>query len=110
MTELLSTTFQYSDSIKLDRTTQERWITEPYFKDYSLIAYNDEELFFDQRIEFVTEALMLLGDNIYTVETKMTFSEEDAKQIDIFLRKGLAYNLKERYNAIEASNDSWINN
>ena len=29
----------------------------------------DEELLFDQRIEFVTESLMLLGDSIYTVDT-----------------------------------------
>ena len=29
----------------------------------------DEELPFEQRIEFVTESLMLLGDSIYTVDT-----------------------------------------
>lgn len=38
------------------------------------------------------------------------YSEEDAKQIDSFLRKVLAYNLKDRYSALEAANDSWINN
>ena len=32
----------------------------------------DEELPFDQRIEFVTESLMLLGDSIYTVDTLQT--------------------------------------
>ena len=32
----------------------------------------DEELLFDQRIEFVTESLMLLGDSIYTVDTLQT--------------------------------------
>ena len=39
----------------------------------------DEKLPFDQRIEFVTEALMLLGDSIYTVDTNMVFREDDAK-------------------------------
>ena len=34
---LTSATFQYSDAIKLDRTKQERWMTEPYFYDYSLM-------------------------------------------------------------------------
>ena len=35
----------------------------------------DEELPFDQRIEFVTESLMLLGDSIYTVDTVQTDEE-----------------------------------
>ena len=35
----------------------------------------DEELLFDQRIEFVTESLMLLGDSIYTVDTVQTDEE-----------------------------------
>ena len=39
----------------------------------------DEELPFDQRIEFITESLMLLGDSIYTVDTNMVFREDDAK-------------------------------
>ena len=39
----------------------------------------DEELPFDQRIEFVTESLMLLGDSICTVDTNMVFREDDAK-------------------------------
>ena len=39
----------------------------------------DEELPFQQRIEFVTEALMLLGDSIYTVDTTQCFTEGDAK-------------------------------
>ena len=39
----------------------------------------DEELPFDQRNEFLLEALMLLGDSIYTVDTDMVFREDDAK-------------------------------
>jgi len=39
----------------------------------------DEKLPFDQRIEFVTEALMLLGDSIYTVFTTQVHSEAAAK-------------------------------
>ena len=39
----------------------------------------DEKLPFEQRIEFVTEALMLLGDSIYTVDTQLITSERSAK-------------------------------
>ena len=39
----------------------------------------DEKLPFDQRIEFVTESLMLLGDSIHTVDTTQCFTESDAK-------------------------------
>lgn len=38
------------------------------------------------------------------------YCEEDALNIDIFLRKVLAYDLKERYSALDAANDLWINN
>ena len=41
----------------------------------------DEDLLFDLRIEFVTQALMLLGDNIYTVDTLMIHDEEDAQYV-----------------------------
>jgi len=43
----------------------------------------DEELPFQQRIEFVTEALMLLGDSIYTVDTEEVFDMEDAKKYHV---------------------------
>ena len=39
----------------------------------------DEELLFEQRIEFVTEALMLLGDSIYTVDTMLVPTESQAQ-------------------------------
>jgi len=39
----------------------------------------DEELPFDQRIEFVHEALMLPGVSIYTVDTYRVFDEDQAK-------------------------------
>ena len=39
----------------------------------------DEKLPFDQRIEFVTESLMLLGNSIHTVDTTQCFTESDAK-------------------------------
>ena len=39
----------------------------------------DEELPFQQRIEFVTEALMLLGDSIYTVDTMLVPTESQGK-------------------------------
>ena len=39
----------------------------------------DEELPFEQRIEFVHEALMLLGDSIYTVDTMLVATESQGK-------------------------------
>ena len=39
----------------------------------------DEELPFEQRIEFVTEALMLLSNNIYTVDTMLVPTESQGK-------------------------------
>ena len=39
----------------------------------------DEELPFDQRIEFVNESLMLLGDSIHTVDTHWLDSEIEAE-------------------------------
>ena len=39
----------------------------------------DEELPFQKRIEFVTEALMLLGDSIYTVDTMLVPTESQAQ-------------------------------
>ena len=39
----------------------------------------DEELPFDQRNEFINQALMLIGDSIYIVDTNMVFREDDAK-------------------------------
>ena len=39
----------------------------------------DEELPFDQRNEFINQALMLMGDSIYIVDTNMVFREDDAK-------------------------------
>ena len=37
MPYLAGTTLQFSDTIKLDRTRQERWISEPNFKEYALL-------------------------------------------------------------------------
>ena len=39
----------------------------------------DEELMFKQRIEFVHEALMLLGDSIYIVDTMLVATESQGK-------------------------------
>ena len=39
----------------------------------------DEELMFKQRIEFVHEALMLLGDSIYIVDTMLVTTESQGK-------------------------------
>jgi DNA ligase-1 len=41
----------------------------------------DEELPFDQRCEFISESLMLLGDSIHTLDTIMVFDEEDAQSV-----------------------------
>ena len=39
----------------------------------------DEKLPFDQRCEFISESLMLMGNSIHTVDTIMVFDEEDAQ-------------------------------
>ena len=41
----------------------------------------DEELPFDQRIEFVNEALMLMGDSIYIVDTSCVYDADHAKRV-----------------------------
>jgi ATP-dependent DNA ligase len=41
----------------------------------------DEELPFDKRCEFISEALMLLGDSIHTLDTIMVFDEDEAQSI-----------------------------
>jgi len=41
----------------------------------------DEELLFDQRCEFVSESLMLLGNSIETLDTVMVFDDDEAKSI-----------------------------
>ena len=41
----------------------------------------DEELPFDQRCEFVSESLMLLGNSIETLDTVMVFDDDEAKSI-----------------------------
>ena len=41
----------------------------------------DEELPFDQRIEFVTEALILLGDSIHTVDTTQIPNQFEAEEM-----------------------------
>ena len=49
----------------------------------------DEKLPFDQRIEFVNESLMLLGDSIHIVLTMQVHSDSGAKEIhDINLHNG----------------------
>ena len=61
----------------------------------------DERLLFDLRIEFVTQALMLVGDSIYTVDTLMIHDEEDAQHVH-------KSNLKKGYEgSIVRTNDTY---
>jgi len=41
----------------------------------------DEELPFDQRCEFISQSLMLMGDSIRTLDTIMIYDEEDAQSV-----------------------------
>jgi len=41
----------------------------------------DEELPFDQRCEFISQSLMLMGNSVHTVDTIMIFNEEDAQSV-----------------------------
>jgi DNA ligase-1 len=61
----------------------------------------DEELPFDQRIEFVNQSLMLLGDSIYIVDTRDVFDEKMAKAFH-------KVNLKDGYEgSIVRTNDTY---
>jgi ATP-dependent DNA ligase len=61
----------------------------------------DEELPFNQRIEFVTESLMLLGNSVETVDTVMVFNEDEAQSIH-------RSNLKKGYEgSIVRTNDTY---
>jgi serine/threonine-protein kinase SRPK3 len=44
------------------------------------------------------------------MNTEFEFSENDSKEISIFLRKLLDYNIKTRYSAKSLINDIWLNN
>ena len=41
----------------------------------------DETLPFDQRCEFISQSLMLMGSSIHTLDTIMVFDEEDAQSV-----------------------------
>jgi len=61
----------------------------------------DEELKFDQRIEFVNESLMLLGDSIHIVDTYVTATESMSKDTH-------QHNLKMGYEgSIVRTNDTY---
>jgi ATP-dependent DNA ligase len=61
----------------------------------------DEELPFDQRCEFISESLMLLGDSIHTLDTMMVFDEDEAQSIH-------RSNLKKGYEgSIVRTNDTY---
>ena len=78
------------DRIEASKLTQ--------FHCYDII---DEELPFDQRCEFISEALMLLGDNIHTLDTIMVFDEDEAQSIH-------RSNLKKGYEgSIVRTNDTY---
>jgi len=78
------------DRIEASKLTQ--------FHCYDII---DEELPFDQRCEFISEALMLLGDSIHTLDTIMVFDEDEAQSIH-------RSNLKKGYEgSIVRTNDTY---
>jgi len=41
----------------------------------------DEELPFNQRCEFISQSLMLMGNSVHTVDTIMIYDEEDAQSV-----------------------------
>ena len=61
----------------------------------------DEKLPFDQRCEFISESLMLMGNSIETVDTVMVFDEDEAQSIH-------RSNLKKGYEgSIVRTNDTY---
>ena len=55
--------------VRKTKPTDEDRLESAQYVQFHCYDIVDEELLFDQRIEFVTESLMLLGDSIYTVDT-----------------------------------------
>ena len=41
----------------------------------------DEELQFDQRCEFISQSLMLMGSSVHTVDTVMVFDEDESQSV-----------------------------
>ena len=61
----------------------------------------DEKLPFDQRCEFISESLMLMGNSVETVDTVMVFDEDEAQSIH-------RSNLKKGYEgSIVRTNDTY---
>ena len=75
--------------VRKTKPTDEHKLESKEMVEFHCYDIIDEELPFEQRIEFVTESLMLLGDNIYTVDTHNASSEVFTKQLHkVNLNKG----------------------
>jgi len=67
----------------------------------------DEKLPFDQRCEFISESLMLMGSSVETVDTVMVFDEDEAQSIHRSnLKKGYEGSIV-RTNGIYKCGRSW---
>ena len=65
--------------VRKTKPTDEHKLESKEMVEFHCYDIIDEELPFEQRIEFVTESLMLLGDSIHTVDTRLTLDDHDAK-------------------------------
>ena len=65
--------------VRKQKPTDEQRLEASELTQFHCYDIIDEKLPFDQRIEFVNQALLLSGDNIFIVETKMVGSEARAK-------------------------------
>jgi len=65
--------------VRKQKPTDEQRLEASELTQFHCYDIIDEKLPFDQRIEFVNQALLLSGDNIFIVETKMVDSEAQAK-------------------------------
>jgi ATP-dependent DNA ligase len=87
--------------VRKTKPTDEDRLEASYLTQFHCYDIIDETLPFDQRIEFVSQLLMLIGSSIYTVDTTRCFSESGAK---IFHQA----NLKEGYEgSIVRTNDPY---
>ena len=67
--------------VRKQKPTEEQRLEASKLTQFHCYDIVDEELPFDQRCEFLNQALMLLGDSIHTVDTIMVFDEDEAQSV-----------------------------
>ena len=88
-------------SVRKTKPTDEDRLEASKLTQFHCYDIIDEKLPFDQRCEFISESLMLLGNSVETVDTVMVFDEDEAQSIH-------RSNLKKGYEgSIVRTNDTY---